>query len=184
MKGELVIIDHENKVEKCDKGFASYSSYFDYSLFLYVDENTDFTKQVKDKEFYKEFMEYIDENTSEDAVDKYEYLVENYDNLLDAAEYVKIDFNGGVKKFILNNPILLTKKIVLPDYLVITDIDRVSNLMIEYQDMLDNIYVSLKGNSKYVSLKDCRDAVFYINGIANHIKSLGLSPLEALMYAL
>ena len=64
----------------------------------------------------------------------------------------------------------------------ITDYDKLIELMNKYNDIADKIYVSLTGNTNYVSLLDCYKTMSAIKQQAADIKQLGLSPMETIMY--
>ena len=144
MKGELLLID--NMYCEFDE-FSILPSVHDFSLSIYVDDEKTLEKQLNNRknfdmciEALKEYRNDFGENEEEEK--KIEFLENNFDNLLDNIEYISFSFeNILIRDFIKNNPIILTKKIVLNEYLSINDYDKLVDLMEEYKDIIDNVYV-------------------------------------------
>ena len=186
MKGELVLVD---SIYCEESEFQIKVSEQDFSLEIYVDEEKTLEKQLKNKKSFKycmddleEFLSIIDE-PNEVVVREKKYITEHFDNLLDSVEYIKLAFDEyDNEEFIKKNPLVLTKKIVLCEFLDITDYDRLMELMNQYANIMDKIYVSLNGNTDYVSLIDCYKTMNAIKQQAESIKQLGLSPMETIMF--
>ena len=186
MKGELVLVDSVSSDEEI---FEISVSPQDFSMNVYVDDENTLEKQLKNRKTFdycmKALEEYweLDGEVNEDVLKDKEYIEKHFDNLLDSVEYIKLSFNEHDNMdFIRKNPIILTKKIVLNEMLDITDYDKLMSLMNEYKDVVDKIYVSLSGNSNYVSLITCYKTMTKIKEQAEKIKKLELSPMETIMY--
>lgn len=186
MKGELVLVD--NLINEEDEFFLNLSLK-DFSLEIYVDEDNTIEKQLRNKKAFNYCMDDLEEYFStddedhEDQISEMQYIREHFDNLLDSVEYIKLAFNEYDNiEFIKKNPLVLTKKIVLTDFLDITDYDELMKLMNKYNDIIDKVYVSLRGNYDYISLIDCYKTMNAIKQQADSIKQLGLSPMETIMY--
>lgn len=186
MKGELKLVD---QIEYEEEEFEISVSLSDFALSIYVDEEKTLEKQLKNRTSFDKCMALAKKArmamniTDEDEEKETKYVEENFDNILDSVEYISLYFeNMSVKEFIKNNPIVLTKKIIIKEGLSITDYDKLIRLMNEYKDIADKIYVSLEGNTQYVSLIDCYKTMNSIKKQADKIASLGLSPMETVMY--
>lgn len=157
-------------------------------LFAYVDDNYKLESQLSDR---KKVLDSIEETSYIINTDKnvfyeegIEYFKNNFDNFLDEVQFVILSFaEYDSLEFIKKNPILLSKKIVLNINLSITDYDKLLELMIKYDGILDKIYVKLYGNSDYINLLKCAEVMDMIRNIALPIKKLNLSPMEMVMYA-
>ena len=186
MKGEIILFD---QVEEDNYEFELNPSDYDFSLCIYVDEENTFSKQIRNKEKFIKCIKYM-RTVGDKEVYYYDgekklikYLEKNLDNILNDTQFIRLSFEKqNNKEYIMNNPFLLTKKIVLSELLEITDYDRVIYLMKEYEDIIDKVYVSLIGNNNYVSLKDCYKTINAIKEQADKIKDLNLSQMETIMY--
>lgn len=186
MKGELILTD---SIEFNESEFEILPSLQDFALSIYVNDQKTIKNQLKNKAAFDYCIKYTrrvknDMNiVNEKAEKEITYIEKHFDNILDSIEYIKLLFNEyDIKEFIKENPILLSKKIVLPELLKITDYERVLELIDEYKDISDNIYVSLDGNDNYVSLIDSYKTIVAIKNQADLIKKLNLSPMETIMY--
>lgn len=110
----------------------------------------------------------------------YNYVLENFDNLLDCIDLFLFYNDVDVKEILKENPILKNKKIVLNKFLNISDFEKLQELKKDYDGI--NAYVRLDGNSDYVSLKSCEDTMNYIKNIGDKVKSLNLSPFETIIF--
>lgn len=186
MKGELVLVDN---VFSEENEFELSTSAQDFFLNIYVDEENTFEKQIKNKKAFNYCMEAledfwsIDGEANEDQMKEKQYITEHFDNLMDSVEFIRLSFEElDNVEFIKNNPLVLTKKVALSEMLDITDYDKLMELMNKYNDIADKIYVSLTGNTNYVSLLDCYKTMSAIKQQSDDIKQLGLSPMETIMY--
>ena len=186
MKGELVLVDN---LSYEDKEFEIYPSVYDFSLAIYVDEEKKLGEQLKNRQSFDECMDlYRDFEFYQEEPNEYfemviTYIENNFDNIFDDIEYISLSFeNTFIREFIKENPEVLSKKIVLNEFIEITDYDKLLRLMNEYSDMIDKIHVNFMGNKNYVSLSDCYKSISIIKNQADEIKKLDLSPMETIMY--
>ena len=162
--------------------------YFDFSLSIMVDDENDIEKKIKDKkkalESLRKSYDLADTYNmlNADLKKKFEYIISNFDSILDSVEFFYITMeNIDYKEYLKNNPILLTKKIVLPIGFELTQLDDAINLRNEYNDIKDKLYVFLAYNDSFVSIDECIKTMSYIKNQAEQIKKYNLSPLENTM---
>ena len=186
MKGEIRLIDNNDLGEE---EFSLFPSPFDFSLTILVDEEHPLESQLKNKEGFKKCIDELKSFRTaigkiiEEEEKEIKIVEENFDNLFDNVEYIVFSFdNTSIVDFIKENPIVLSKKIVLNKRLEITDYDKLIKLMNEYIDIIDKVYVSFEGNDNYASLKDCYKAMDIIKKQADSVRALGMSPMEEIMY--
>ena len=186
MKGELVLVDN---VFSEENEFELSASAQDFCLNIYVDDEYTFEKQLKNRKAFDYCMKALEdfwtlnEEVNETQLKEKQYITEHFDSLLNSVEFIKLSFDEqNNMEFIKKNPLVLSKKIVLNEILNITDYNRLMELMNEYEDIIDKVYVSLIGNSNYVSLLDCYKTMNAVKQQADDIKKLGLSPMETIMY--
>lgn len=141
---------------------------------------------IKDKDLFikiKEAEIEIQEDLGEDSShveESFDYILNNFDNLLDCIDLFAIDDEIDIKKFLEENPILKNKKIVTNEHLDISDFEQLQKLIKEYEGI--NAYVHLIGNIEHISLKDCEMTMNYIKNIGEKVKLLNLSPFETIIY--
>lgn len=186
MKGEITLIDN---IDCGNYEFSVLPSAHDFSLSIYVDKDHTLESQLKNKTGFRKCIEEMIEirnvigSITPEEEQEIKYIEDNFENLLDSVEYIYFSFEEqSVKDYIKENPIVLTKKIVIDVRLEITDYDKLIELMREYEDIIDKVYVNFSGNDNYVSLKDCYKTMNIIKKQADSIKSLGMSPMEEIMY--
>ena len=110
----------------------------------------------------------------------YDYVLENFDNLLDCIDLFLFYDDIDVKEILKKNPILKNKKIVLNKFFNISDFEKLQELKKDLDGI--NVYVRLDGNTDYVSLKSCENTMDYIKNIGDKVKSLNLSPFETIIF--
>ena len=110
----------------------------------------------------------------------FNYLIDNFEQLIEMVDYVNISSQKSIKEFLDEYPILKTKKIVLDGWLQISDFDKVEEYTKEYEGL--DIYVCLEGNSQYTSLKTCKKTMDFVKEISKNIITLNLSQFEAIIY--
>ena len=186
MSGELLLVDEI--VDEIFEFEINPSSY-DFSLSIYVDEKKTLDKQLKNIKSFNECIKYMQSidvqeyNYYDDHSKEINYVRDNLEYILDSVEYIKFDFKKhNIMDYINSNPKIISKKIVLNEILEITDFNRLMELIYEYKDIKDKVYVTLVDNSNYVSLNDCYKTMNAIKIQADEIKSLNLSPMETIMY--
>lgn len=169
----------------------------DFTLSIYIDSTKTLSSQLKNKRAFEtwvlaneEYNKSIILNDSDFAKDLvYEAekqareILNNFDKIFDNVEYIRLSFeNISCVDYIKSNPILLTKKIVINDKLLITDYDKLINLLNTYGSISEKIYINLENNEGYISLVDCYKIIKKIKDKALEIKSLNLSCAEEVMY--
>ena len=187
MKGELKLFDCVvPETNKFEFGISNH----DFCLILNIDDNLSLEEEMSNKKLFKKSMNYTkrfflrNDFANKDVKNILDYIENNFDNIFDSIEYVKLCFdNIDDIDYIKKNPILLTKKIVIDEALSIKDIDKLMSLMERYKEFKDKIYVTLDGNVNYVSLMDCYKTMIAIKNQAEKISRLNLSPMENIMYA-
>ena len=185
MKGELFISIRDDQFE--DK-FTMFVSPSDFGLIVCLDKDETLLDALNDKKSFYECMEYakkyrVDNYDYTDEDKQIAYLEKNFDNLIDSVEYINFTMCHDHKEEVIkNNPIVLTKKIVLPELIDINEKDKILELMEKYKDNCDNTYVSLIGNANHVSISECYKTLKTIEKQVEKIKKLGLSPMENIMY--
>ena len=194
-KGEIVLFN-EMSLGGFDDGFdfeleefdVNASSY-DFSLSIYVDDKHTLENQLKNRKafdkcnYYWNNSDLQDDEITRKILDSFKFVSDNFDNIFKYAEFIKLNFKENeILDYIKNNKLIQSKKIVLPEILDITDERKIVRLLKKYKDYINNIYVSLNGNTNYASLKDCYKTIKEIKRISNSILSLGLSPMETIMY--
>ena len=186
MKGELILID-EIDYDTCE--FEVGLSVHDFSLSIYVNDEKTLEKQLNNKDAFNYCINnYKEMRSKSKRYNQYQekeidYIEKHFENILDSVEYIKLAFKyNNVKDFIRKNPLILSKKIVLSELLEISDYNKILKLMDEYKDIINNVYVCLKGNDNYISLSDCYNTMNEIKKQADYIKKLDLSPMETVMY--
>ena len=176
------------------------SSYMDFSLTndlvtIFISKEKSLESQLKNKEAFNETLsmdrEVIEFDDSLSVMDsEYEKLMLDYyenffnnNSIIEKAEHIKLDIESmDVKKFINDNPILKTKKLVINEQLQITETEKIEKYLEQYSGMTDKIHIMLKGNISCITLDECKAIMDMIKTVADKIKSLGLSPLENIMY--
>lgn len=183
MKGEIIL--YERSELEYYEFQLTYSEY-DFHVGILVDDTPNcLEQQLKNRKDFDECMKASLSQFSDDeeTVKNWKYLDENFENILSNTEYIKLMLdNVDQLEFIEKNPIIHNKKIVLDEIIEITDRKKIEKIGKKYSKYLDNIYVCLDGNVKYISYYDCLKTMDEIEKRANEIKQLNLSPMETIMY--
>lgn len=182
MKKVELIINEENLYNEASisPGFSAFDISFSVTLY-----DKDLLDVLKDKDLFLKWRKInIDAiKIMNEETDDYEiiwnYLLDNFDNLLEKIEYVTINSDNPIE-YLEKYPVLKTKKIVLHEYLDINNFNEIDNLIQKYKDY--NTYIHLAGNMEPVSLKDCKKTMNYIKKIGDMIKSLNLSVFETIIF--
>jgi len=185
MKCELILRDDKKFLNE----FLVYDGPNKFGLMMGIDDKHTLEKQLKNKKVFEKAIEIAKEiKTTEEIIEinkdkAIKYMTENYDNLFEKFDYIYLKFNNiDVHEYIRNNPIIQSKKLVLPYRLRITEYDRILELMNEYSDIVEKIYIHLENNVSCDSLLDCYKTMNEIKKYAENIKYLGLSKIETIMY--
>lgn len=134
----------------------------------------------------EKYIQLLDE---EDIADIEDYISFDAYNLFKKIEYISFDEEVDILEYIKENPIILKKKIVLPGKYSFIDgncsknIEELYEVIEEYEDIIDNIYVAIDGNDEYVDIISAIETVNKIKQMAANIKKLNLSPMENVLYA-
>lgn len=134
---------------------------------------------IKNKEY--EISMHIDLGDEYDHIEEeYDYMLSNIDHIYDVIDLISIEKNIDINEFLLENPELKSKKIVLKEHLDISDFDKIEELYNKYKNI--DAYISLQGNIEHISLKQCMMTMNYIKNIGDKVASLNLSPFETIIY--
>lgn len=182
--GELILTDQAFfDGSNCEVSLSN----CDFGLSLYVDNDNPLDKQLlKTEEMQAKIDEYISFGDLLEEVDNlevYRELRNNPKNLWNNVSYIKLCFeNIDELEFIKNNKNILSKKIVINEFIDIIDLDKVLALLDKFHDYRDIIYVGMVNNFEYVSLSECYQTIMKIKNISDYIMSKNLSPVELIMY--
>lgn len=116
----------------------------------------------------------------DDIEQDFNYIIDNFEQLIEKVDFVNIISEKGIKKFLDEYPILKTKKIIIENWLTISDANKLEKYINEYEGL--DIYIRLEGNMQCISLKSCKETMNYIKQISDNIKKLDLSPFETIIY--
>lgn len=192
MKGVLILSD--SSFDSDEGMFSVNPSVHGFELCVYVDDNYTLEKQLSNVALFDNCMDrtnslcdFGNRLCDDDFFLAYQnvnvFVRQNFSNIWNYIEYVVLSFeNYDSLDYIRCNPMLLSKKIVLKECLKITDYDKLIFLLEKYSSVKDIIYVSLEGNSDFVSLDVCYRTINYIKNCSDSIKNLNLSPMETIMY--
>ena len=180
-----LIINNELEYGQEFEVFSTNSS----KLCVFVGENQSISEALNNKEKFDECMKLsVGAAKSLMLFDKNNELLENnistwnsfnniFDNILDLASYISFVDGCDIKQYLMNNPCITNKNIVLNDYVRITEFDKLEELSKEYKDY-PNIHVRLEGNNSYIRLDECEKIMDEIRSRADIIRSLNLSRVE------
>lgn len=174
------------------KEFDIFYTPMEYGLEVYVDSIEKFKSLINDKEIFKKHIDLHKEWAKkvlvsgefyDDDIKCTNFLEKNYDKILEIVDHISLSFETiDTKEFIKEYPMLLNNKLVLDDLLTIVDEEKINELILKYDDMKENVYIFLEGNTGAISLIDCKKTIDEIKEKAEAIKKLGLSPMENIMY--
>ena len=174
-----------------EDNFFNVNGYEDHiELFLHLDETKTIDEMLKDKNAFDESVE-VKREWYEDRKEEYvkldeeaiKYINDNFENIMDSVEYIVLPPEEIENpNFIKENPIILSKKIVLKEIIGMSDFDRAKYLIDLYQDYLDQVYILMDGNEGYTKLTDTFKTICEIKKYAESIKKLNLSKMETIMY--
>ena len=184
MNGEIIISDE----------FMGYNYFFDtmenlFSIEVYVPKNKTLESVLSNKELFLKSIniklreEKLMGFSDEEEIKVIETLRDNYENLWNYIEYVKLyNLHSSIKEMIDRNPLILSKKIVLKEAYSISDYNTLMDIFNNNCDIADRIYVSFYGNNKLISLIDAIITIEEIQKQIGYVKSLDLSQMETIMY--
>ena len=182
MKGIITLLNDGSGVIE-EYSFNCFN--YDFQLVINLYENKTLEEKLANKERFLKILEeneYLYDNKNEKKA--FNFLKKHFDNILKSVEFINIAFEcDDYLKYINDNPILLSKKIVLPYYLNLNDLSVAMKIYNEFYDIKDKIYVNLSFNSGFVSIEDCIKTMNLIKEQADEIKKYNLSPMENIMVA-
>ena len=156
MKGEISICDEffESPIE-----FETGIGFFDLDIFVSKEHNLD--KFLQDK---ATFIKLIDRKLHNDDLTGFHddldaeiarILKKDFDSLLDYVEFIRINpLHSTFREMIDNNPIVLTKKVVLDKSFQISNYEELKRLALDNADIKDKLYIILEGNSTYIPIDE------------------------------
>ncbi len=93
-------------------------------------------------------------------------------------------YGSSISEYMDDNIDFLNEhSVLLPagDLGIVLDMKALDSKLAEYPN-IRNPYILLEGNVSGVPVEAARDTISYINQVSEHVKSLGLSPLEEVIY--
>lgn len=153
-----------------------------FSLCINCNKDDILTDILKEKDTYiKEVIEehFIYFNKNHQA----EYILANFDNLLDLTDYIEIGGKNSkeILDFLNNNKI--DKKIILKTCINICNIDKIRAIKSTFKDYVDNLYIFMEGNKyKPIQINKLEDLVINITSSLDYIKKLNFSKIEEIMF--
>ncbi len=183
MKGEISICDNSFEIPfefEADIDFFVLDICVskDYNLDSLLNDKDTFIKLINKKLYENEITGFYDEL----AVKIGTRLKKEFDQLLDYVEYIRVySTTKSIREMILENPIVLTKKIVIDNSYQITDYEDLKQIYKENEDIKDQLYIMLEGNSNYVLIDDAIKTIETIIDACKNIKHYNLSQLETIM---
>ena len=186
MKGKLVI-QYDDKCKRIDYQFEEaicYDETSDYLVWITLPRG----RKVNSTEIKLGLNKYLLRKLNgkayqRDFPDRVEILQEAYSNNIDIFDNCSIvDIKAATEEELDSVMNLPAEKLVISDGEHPLTLEEVERLEAKYAGR-KNIYVYTEENEAPVSLEDYRITVEEITSIANKIKSYGLSPLEAAIYA-
>ena len=185
MLGKITI--SEKPVPTGEKYDFSQDGIYDYDLYVYDEHKKDFDSLLSEanvNKALKDFLKVIKMTPDffKEALELMDNITNNKINIVADAEYVELDFElKDIKEYIKENPILKTKKIILPKIysLSFESIREIENTFIDKS----NIYIKLVGNIMPISIATFKKTLKKIDEIVINIKKLDLSPIEQIMFA-
>lgn len=194
MRG-LVIIRYKNlqQYSKTYDFFPKEEYLYDYVVYLDTSLNEPYRDLVNESnrasmlKALRNRRGYLDTFSDEEYVQRFLRHIEEKDMRLEElyreAEYVKFEFDvEDMVHYLKANPDLDGKKLIIP-WNVADGVESLDNIEKLFQEDISRVYFQLEGNSQLVTLEDCKKTVQKIDEMAKRIKSLGLSPMEEVVYA-
>ena len=126
------------------------------------------------------YDQYID---SDIFIDNKKYTKSSLIDSIYRTRWVTINFKKiNPSKFISENKFIKSKKILLEGKYTISDYEKIKQLLKQYGEYSNNVYVFLEGNSSSIKLKEAYDTIKKIKDLALYIDSHDFSPIEKIMY--
>ena len=154
MKGKLILAPND-EMELFDYNLNLGVHPFDYEISINTDLSDNFVSLISTTGDLEESIETSIELTdNQSCIDFYSKCKSNLPELLKNAEYVVFGFEmDEIAKYIKDNPILKTKKILFTD---IYDLDPeiIDNIESAFGSETSNIYFDVAGNSNFISFQE------------------------------
>ena len=185
MKGILTLKDNNNDdYELFNYSFSRGIKSFDYEISINTDLTDNFASLISSTGDIEDSIDFaVEISDDSDNIEFYNKCRDKLLNLLQSAEYVRFNFDiESIAKYIKNNPILKTKKILFTDIFDLNP-EIVEAIETYFGNETSNIYFDVAGNTDFVSFKEYSDTIKIINDMVQDINRFNYSPLEKIMYA-
>lgn len=182
MKGKLILAPND-EMELFDYNLSIGIHPFDYELSINTDLSEEFTSLTSTTGDLEDSIDTSIEMTDDtDSLNFYNQCKSKMSELLKNAEYVVFGFEmDEIAKYIKNNPVLKTKKILFTD---IYDLDPeiIKKLERAFGSETSNIYFDVAGNSSFIGFREYNDTIKTIDNMVQEIERFNFSPFEKIMY--
>ncbi len=160
-----------------------YSSLYDYEIDIYssLDKSfDDIISGLDDFDFYVEYCISLYDN-NEEYLEVLEKIKSDGVNCIKNISDIEFFYEPDVvSKFVNDNPILLTKRIIFSDYNLL-DNSLIEKIESNFKDT-SNIYFKIKGNYSLITFDEYKNTTYSINKKINEIERYDFSVLEKIMY--
>ena len=121
-------------------------------------------------------------DNSNENISLLKMIKEDKEKFLMDASYIEFNFDiDVVLKYIKDNPILRTKKIIFSESLGL-NMSILEKIYFELDGDIDNLYFNLYGNTKLINFEQCVNTYKKLDEMVEKINSYNFSPLEKIMY--
>lgn len=160
-----------------------YSSLYDYEVDIYSSLDKSFDDIISDLDRFDDDVEYCismyDDN--EEYLEVLEKIKNDGVNCLKNISDIEFFYEPDVvSKFVNDNPILLTKRIIFSDYNLL-DNSLIEKIESNFKDT-SNIYFKIKGNYSLITFDEYKNTACSINKKVAEVERFDFSPLEKIMY--
>ena len=193
MSNKLVLTDNVENLLDNKGNFDDIRISFDVipGIYVYIDSNIKLEKElgrISKNKLHNKLNE-IDTNSNRyfknQIIQSFKKIsFDSVKDIIDTIDFIELDFNKtNLIEYIKNNKILSNKKIIINEHINIDDFNKINNLLEQYKDIKDNIYVDLQyDNYKCINLISCLNIMNEVKNITTRIKNYNLSPIENIMY--
>ena len=121
-------------------------------------------------------------DNSEENIALLKKIKDKKEEFLINATYIEFNFDLDIViKYIKDNPILKTKKIIFNETMGLNK-NILEKLYLELNGDVDNLYFNLRDNTKLISFAQCMDTYRKLDEMVDKINRYNFSPLEKIMY--
>ncbi len=190
-----MVILYVNDSDMYESIFEDVISAGDFIISVNSSNPDDLNKNLHNKKEYNLYLKNLKKDLLDEknrlgyylfVKDKYSYFKnKNIDKVIKDIEFVEFFLdNNNIKDYLIKNPFLLSKKIVVDYYGDILNKEKIYEIIEEYNGILnpEQIYIKMDGNMDYVNVIDALKTIDKITDISNSIKKLNMSPIEEVMY--